>query len=83
MSDNVTMSAFESSRKQPSAASVHSQHPVGCDSAKKAKPTFFIIDKVMESVAKAITPGATQVSTTSSMRSFEEGLVMPMPSLYK
>jgi hypothetical protein len=68
------VSAVESSQKHPSAASVNSQCPVGCDSAKKVKTTDFIIDKVVESVAKAITPETTQVSNTSSMKNIEEGL---------
>jgi hypothetical protein len=45
------MSNTESSRKQPSAAIVSSQHPVGRDSAKKIKATEFVVDKVAQGIA--------------------------------
>ena len=72
VSNHSNMSTQEMSRKQPSYASVNSQRPVGRDSAKKAKATDFIVDKVTEGVAKAIVPDTTRVDSLSSIKNIKE-----------
>ena len=73
LSQFASMSNTESSQKQPSAAIVSSQCPVGREGAKKMKAREFVIDKVARGIAKAIAPQTPQSVNYPAMNTLEEG----------
>jgi len=69
---DVTSPPPLSSRTLPSSAVVHSNRPIGSDSAKKTKATEFVIDKVTEGVTSAL---GIHAPPSASLKSIEEGLL--------
>ena len=69
------MPTTESSQKQPSAAIVSSQYPVGrVIIAKKIRPTEFVVDKVAQGIAKAIAPQTPWSINDPAMKTLGEDL---------
>ena len=71
MNDIASPVQLDSSHKLLSSAIINSIRPVGRDSAKKAKETDFVVNKVTEGIAKAIAPANVG---TSSLKNLEDSL---------
>lgn len=71
VSDVTYLGNMDSSRKFPSAAIAARERPGGRDSAKKAKATDFVVEKVTEAVTKSI---IQPMDPGPSLKTIQEGM---------
>ena len=68
VSDATSSVSLDSSQKFPSAIIADHEWPVSRDSAKKAKSTDFVIDKVTEAVTDAVAPSNVGMSSLKTIK---------------